>query len=98
MSNRGVSQAAFLTGHGKLLGMFANTEDVDAITVASGHYETVAVQVKRVVESSVTGKSVFKSDWLQASRAMFQATIMERLMNLEHLISWRTSSAPSRIR
>ncbi len=65
--------------------MVSPSEDVDAITGAAGHYDTVAVHIKRVVESSMTGKHNFKSAWLKATRAMFQATIMERIMKLEHL-------------
>lgn len=84
LSARGVSQGAFLAGHSKLLAMFVDAADVDAIQKAGERVESVATAVKRVVESSSTGRSVFKSAWLAASRALFREEINERLTNLEH--------------
>lgn len=85
LSGRGVSQTAFLSGHGRLLAMFAEQSDLDAISKAGEDVEGVAASVKRVVDSSATGKSIFKGAWLTASRALFKQEVMERLRALEHL-------------
>ena len=65
--------------------MFADSDDLKAIASCGGRYATVAPAVKRVVDSSTAGKSMFKAAWLVASRAMFQNTILDRLKNLKDL-------------
>jgi len=85
LSQRGVSQAAFLAVHGKLLSMFVDEQDMVDIMECQGEFEKVALQVKRVVEASYTAKSVFKTALLSATRALFCQQIKERLRELEHL-------------
>ena len=70
-AQRGVSQSAFLAGHGKLLTMFVDEHDMRDVIGCQGEYDKVALQVKRVVEASCTAKSVFNNALLWATRASF---------------------------
>ena len=50
---------------------WADASDLQALEDCAGKFDTVPMQVKRVCEVSLTGKTVFKAAWLQASKGIF---------------------------
>ena len=66
LSSKGVSREAWLSSGRKLLCMFADAKDIEAIECCQGDYSSVCGEVGRVVGSSVTGQSVYKSACLRA--------------------------------
>lgn len=84
LAARGVTQAAFLAGYGKLLEMLVDAKDLKAILECGEKYDEVAGVVKRIVEASATGRSIFKTAWLGASRSLFVEQVRLQLDALEH--------------
>lgn len=64
--------------------MFADQQDMEAIIDAGCNVEEVPDKVRRVVESSAIGMSMFHGAWLKVSRHLFHLDIDRRLRDLEH--------------
>ena len=79
----GVTTDHWLRTHVKLLGLFADPKDIDDIRRAGKNYGSVALQVKRLVESSSTGKVVYKTHWATPAREVFRLSIGQGLQHLD---------------
>ena len=85
LASRGIRQTTFYKSNRAVVCAFMEEADIDALVKAGENSESVPKQVKRVVESSHIGKSMYREGWLQVSRYLYQQDIEATLKDLEHL-------------
>ena len=66
-----------------IFSMWSSTDDLQKVMACEKDYGSVAESVRAIVKGSETGKSVYKSEWLQASRRLFQNEAGKSLHDLE---------------
>jgi hypothetical protein len=82
---KGVDYKMFSKPRVKLLGMLMAEEDILDILGCDDQFDKVPLQVKRVIEGSLTGASMFKHAWLQVCRALFKIDCEKKLKDVIHL-------------
>jgi hypothetical protein len=81
----GVAAHTFAVSHKAILCLYCQKEDLEAVLNCKTKYESIPHQVKRIIDTSEVGKSMYQHAWLRVSQALFKESIHVALNNLKFL-------------